>query len=146
MQGSGHSEVSMGDVKNRGSKDRPQWYCRYIDVDGKRKHRPTHQPTKALAMRFVAEVEARVARGLVGIPDATSPERQGKALTLLALAERFMHEANPPTKNPERYRQWFRYTMAKRDEWEAPKQDIERLRALGVNDYQVDSRYQPLFR
>ncbi|MBS1824112.1 MAG: hypothetical protein JST93_02210 [Acidobacteria bacterium] len=40
----------------------------------------------------------------------------------------------------------FRYTMAKRDEWEAPKQDIERLRALGVNDYQVDSRYQPLFR
>ena len=103
----------MGDVKNRGSKDRPQWYCRYIDVDGKRKHRPTHQPTKALAMRFVAEVEARVARGLVGIPDPTSPERQGKALTLLALAERFMHEANPPTKNPERYRQWFRYTMAK---------------------------------
>ena len=39
--------------------------------------------------------------------------QQGRALTLLALAERFMHEANPPTKNPERYRQWFRYTMAK---------------------------------
>jgi glutamate-5-semialdehyde dehydrogenase len=50
----------MGDVKNRGSKDRPQWYCRYIDVDGKRKHRPTHQQTKALAMRFVAEVDAAV--------------------------------------------------------------------------------------
>lgn len=39
----------------------------------------------------------------------------------------------------------FRYTMAKRDEWEGPKEDIHRLRALGVKDYQVDSRYEPLF-
>lgn len=39
----------------------------------------------------------------------------------------------------------FRYTMAKRDEWEGPKQDINWLRALGVKDYQVDSRYEPLF-
>jgi glycerophosphoryl diester phosphodiesterase len=39
----------------------------------------------------------------------------------------------------------FRYTMAKRDEWEGPKEDILRLRTLGVRDYQVDSRYEPLF-
>lgn len=39
----------------------------------------------------------------------------------------------------------FRYTMAKRDEWEGPKEDIHRLRGLGVKDYQVDSRYEPLF-
>jgi integrase len=103
----------MGDVHNRGTKDRPQWYCRYMDLDGKRKHRPTHQPTKALAMRYVAEVEARVARGLVGIPEPSAPERQGKAMTLIALAERFIHEANPPTKNPERYRSWLRYTLGK---------------------------------
>ncbi|MFO0575566.1 MAG: site-specific integrase [Polyangia bacterium] len=103
----------MGDVHNRGTKERPMWYCRYIDVDGKRKHRPTHQPTKALAMRYVAEVEARVARGLVGIPEPAAPERQGKAMTLIALAERFLREANPPTKNPERYRAWLRYTLAK---------------------------------
>ena len=103
----------MGDVHNRGTKDRPQWYCRFVDLDGKRKHRPTHQPSKALAMRFVAEVEARVARGLVGIPEQHSPERQGKALTLQGLAERFLQEANPPTKNPERYRSRLRYTLDK---------------------------------
>lgn len=103
----------MGDVHNRGTKDRPMWYCRYIDVDGKRKHRPTHQPTKALALRYVAEVEARVARGLIGIPERTAPERQGKAMTLVALAERFVREANPPTKDPERYRSWLRYTLGK---------------------------------
>lgn len=89
------------------------WYCRFIDVDGRRKHRPTHQPTKALAMRFVAEVEARVARGQVGIPDAASPERLARSLTLIGLAQRFLKEANPPTKNPERYRSWLRYTLGK---------------------------------
>lgn len=39
----------------------------------------------------------------------------------------------------------FRYTMAKRDEWEGPKEDIGRLRALGVKHFQVDSRYEALF-
>ena len=103
----------MGDVNNRGSKDRPMWYCRYIDTDGKRKHRPTHQPTKALAMRFLAEVEARVARGLVGFPEPTAPERQGRGLTLAALTEKFLAEANPPSKTPKQYRKWMRYTMNK---------------------------------
>jgi integrase len=103
----------MGDVRNRGTKERPAWYCRYLDSDGKRKHRPTHQPTKALAIRFVAEVEARVARGMVGIPEQTAPERQGKALTLAALAERFLTEANPPTKDPKRYRSLLRYMLNK---------------------------------
>ncbi|MBL8232375.1 MAG: glycerophosphodiester phosphodiesterase family protein [Bryobacterales bacterium] len=39
----------------------------------------------------------------------------------------------------------FRYTMAKRDEWEGPKEDVAALRALGVTHYQIDSRYAPLF-
>jgi integrase len=103
----------MGDVHNRGTKDRPMWYCRYIDTDGKRKHRPTHQPTKALAMRFVAEVEARVARGTSGIPKPNAPEQQARSMTLIGLAQRFLKEAHPPTKNLERYRAWLRYTLGK---------------------------------
>jgi len=39
----------------------------------------------------------------------------------------------------------FRYTMAKRDEWEGPKEDIAKLKSLGVECFQVDSRYEPLF-
>jgi glycerophosphoryl diester phosphodiesterase len=39
----------------------------------------------------------------------------------------------------------FRYTMAKRDEWEGPKEDVAALRAGGVKYYQIDSRYEPLF-
>lgn len=103
----------MGDVRNRGTKERPLWYCRYLDIDGKRKHRPTHQQTKALALRFLAEIEARVALGLLGIPDPTASEREARALTLAALTARFLAEANPPTKNPGRYRSWLCYVMNK---------------------------------
>lgn len=64
----------MGGVLNRGTKDKPLWYMRYVDLDGKRKHRPTRQPTKAESLRQLAEVEQRIAKGLVGIPShAGSP-------------------------------------------------------------------------
>lgn len=39
----------------------------------------------------------------------------------------------------------FRYTMAKRDEWEGPKEDATRLLAQGVTHFQIDSRYGRLF-
>jgi hypothetical protein len=39
----------------------------------------------------------------------------------------------------------FRYTMAKRDEWNGPAEDVKKLRGLGVTDFQVDSRYEKLF-
>ena len=39
----------------------------------------------------------------------------------------------------------FRYTMAKRDQWEGPREDAARLLALGVTHFQIDSRYGSLF-
>jgi glycerophosphoryl diester phosphodiesterase len=39
----------------------------------------------------------------------------------------------------------FRYTMAKRDETLGPAEDVARLRRLGVQHYQIDSRYEGLF-
>jgi integrase len=94
----------MGTVSNIGTKDRPQWYCRYVDADGKRKHRPTKQTTKAAALRFVAEIEARVARGLIGIPEVSEDEQKAKALTVGELAQRFLKEYNPPQlKDQARY-------------------------------------------
>lgn len=94
----------MATVSNRGTKDRPMWYCRYIDSDGKRKQRPTKQTTKAAALRFVAEIEARVARGLVGIPEFTEEDHAKKALTVADLAARFIAEYNGPRlKDRKRY-------------------------------------------
>ncbi len=39
----------------------------------------------------------------------------------------------------------FRYTMAKRDEWQGPVEDAARMKALGVRHFQIDSRYDSLF-
>lgn len=39
----------------------------------------------------------------------------------------------------------FRYSMAKRDEEEGPREDYEKLQKLGVRSYQIDSRYEALF-
>lgn len=40
----------------------------------------------------------------------------------------------------------FRYTMAKRDEWEGPKEDAASAKAIGIQHFQIDSRYEPFFR
>ncbi len=37
----------MGTVSNRGTKDRPLWYCRSVDADGKRSSaRPSSPPRR----------------------------------------------------------------------------------------------------
>jgi len=71
----------MGTVIDRGTKDRPLWYCRYVDADGKRKQRPAKQPTKALARRFVAAIEARGASRA-----GRKPERAADRETLTGTA------------------------------------------------------------
>lgn len=86
----------MATVSNRGTKERPLWYCRYKDVDGKRKHRPTGQTTKAAAVRFAAELEARIHRGTIGIPEPTEEELRAKTMTVGELAARFLKEYDPP--------------------------------------------------
>jgi hypothetical protein len=40
----------------------------------------------------------------------------------------------------------FRYTMARRDEVKGPEEDAARLKKMGVEHYQIDSRYEYLFR
>jgi integrase len=76
------------------------WYVRYKDLDGRRKQRASHQPTKDLARRFLLEVEGRIARGAIGIPEPAPP-----APTIAQLAERFLAEySRPKIKDLARYR------------------------------------------
>ena len=94
----------MGTVSNRGTKERPLWYIRYLDSDGKRKNRPSYQPTKKDAERYLAEVEARVARCDIGIPDPSPEDLRKRTVTVRELAERFLAEYDPPRlRNRKRY-------------------------------------------
>jgi integrase len=77
----------MGDIVRRGTR----WYVRYKDVDGTRRMRACHQPTRELARRYLLAVESRVARCLIGIPEPPPP-----APTLAELAERFLREYSRP--------------------------------------------------
>ena len=87
----------MGYVLNRGTKDRPSWYCKFRDLDGKWKQKATKQTTKAAALRFAAEIEARVARGQAGIVELSSDELDRRAITVGELGERFLNEYSRPS-------------------------------------------------
>lgn len=102
----------MGDVLNRGSKDRPLWYIRYKDVDGRRRQRASHQTTKHAALAYLREVEARVARGIIGVPERA--QQAAESLTIAELADRFLAEVKPRAKDPETYRMQIRSVLKQR--------------------------------
>jgi len=83
------------------------WYVRYKDIDGKRKQRASHQPTRELARRYLVAVEGRVARGLVGIAEPSPP-----APAVALLIERFLVEySRPRIKDLAKYRRYARTAL-----------------------------------
>jgi integrase len=83
------------------------WYIRYKDTDGRRRMRASHQETQAQARRFLLEVEGRVARGLVGIPEPAPP-----APTVRELVTRFLGEySRPKVKDLDAYRRFARTAL-----------------------------------
>lgn len=133
--------MHMGDVRRVSRNGKfLGWYIRYKDVDGKRKQRASHQPSRALAARLLLEIEARVARGLVGIPEPAQD-----ALKLSALVARFLDEySSPRLKSLSNYRRQATWSLqrilAELDDKpldQIVKRDIERARnALSL-------RYRP---
>ncbi len=78
------------------------WYLRYIDADGRRKQRASHQPSRELARKMLVEIEARIVRGLVGMP-----EPKPLAPTVALLCERFLTEyRRPQIKDLDKYRKF----------------------------------------
>ncbi len=76
------------------------WYVRYKDVDGRRKMRASHQPSRELARRYLLEVEGRVARGTIGIPEPAAP-----VPTVAVLLEGFLTAYHRPRiKDMDKYR------------------------------------------
>ena len=91
----------MGDIirKTKGGRFLG-WYVRYVDSDGRRKQRASHQPTKEQARRLLVEIEARITRGQAGLVEPPPP-----APTVAALIERFLNEySRPKIKDLTSYR------------------------------------------
>jgi integrase len=108
------------------------WYIRYVDADGKRRKRASHQPTRELARKMLVQIEARVARGQIGVPAVVC------APTLAALCQRFLLEySRPRIKDLQKYRAnaktalgRFLPTLGKRPIDALTAQEIARARDL----------------
>ena len=117
------------------------WYVRYIDIDGKRKQRASHQPSKELARRYLREVEGRIARGIIGIPEASAVP------TVAALAERFLTEySRPRLKDVDAYRRNARKALQRalimigdQKADAVPTEDVARLRDRLAQDFAASS-------
>ncbi|HVR61203.1 MAG TPA: hypothetical protein VMU50_04850, partial [Polyangia bacterium] len=57
----------MGDILRRGTRDKPRFYIRYLDLDGGRKTRRVRVETREDARKLLVLAEARVAQGRVGM-------------------------------------------------------------------------------
>jgi integrase len=70
----------MGSVISRGTRSKPKYYVKYKDTDGRWKMRLSKQPTKDQARKYLAQVEARVARGKIGIEEQVVVPLAGKLM------------------------------------------------------------------
>lgn len=126
----------MASVRNRGTKDKPEWYGSFKDLDGKWKLRHTHQPTKKMAQELADEWEARVSRGLPAIVEPSSDEGQHRVMTVRQLCEKFVAEySRPRIRSLKRYRQQARTNFNQR----LYPYPISKLPATGVRLLHVEA-------
>ena len=74
----------MGSLVNRGNRAKPKWFVKYRDSDGRWKMRLSKQPTKEQARKYLAQVEARVAAGKIGIAEEVDAPLAGSLMELWA--------------------------------------------------------------
>ena len=86
-------DLRMGEVIRKSKDGRfIGWYLRFVDSDGKRKQRASKQPSQVQARKMLVEIEARIARGKLGIPEPTSLPQT----TFAELVQRFVTEYDSP--------------------------------------------------
>ena len=119
----------MGGVYNRGTPERPRWYCNYVDADGRRKHRRLSGATKQDALTELRVLQARVAAGQVTVERsrARAPAVAAEG-SLRQLTERFLAEAPLRSKSPEKYRNTLRWLLGRHVFPELGDRLVHRLR------------------
>lgn len=134
-------------IKRKGSDGRTHYYARFTDADGKRKMRATKQGNEKDARRFVVELEARIARGKIGIPEPTPEEKARRSITIQQLSDRFLEDYRAPRlKDRAEYVRQARSVLEKRvlptfgalAAVDLSARDVERLR-----DRLLEEKYAP---
>lgn len=117
------------------------YYIRWVDLDGKRKQRASHQPSYALAKRMLVEIEARVARGHAGLCE---PENRPKLLVSDLCARWLVEFGSPRIKDLASYRATAQTALRRllpiighHDVTALGRKDIEKARDL------LSQKYRP---
>lgn len=119
----------MRGVYNRGTPERPRWYCNYVDLDGRRKHRRLSGTSREEALEELRALLARVAAGRVAMERSRAKDTAVAAEgSLRQLTERFLAEAPLRSKAPEKYRNMLRWLLGRHVFPELGDQLVHRLR------------------
>ena len=96
----------MGKIIRRGTKDKPRFYMRYVDPDGKRRMRAAKGATTvAEARKMLNGIDRRILEGKIGIVEPTAEELNRRCITVEQLGEKFTTSySTPRLKNPTYYR------------------------------------------
>lgn len=103
----------MKGIYNRGTAAQPRWYCHYIDVDGKRRHRRLSTGSREEAERLFTQLKERIARGAPVPPPIEEPTSEPTEVTLSVLVQRFLKEAALRSKDPAQYRDNLRWLLSR---------------------------------
>jgi integrase len=98
----------MGEVLRKTYKGKfVGWYLRYIDVDGRRKQRASHEASFADAKRKLAEIEGQISKRRAGIApkeQEIAVEAEHESMQVAKLFERFGSEyVDPALKDRDKY-------------------------------------------
>src|SRR4051812_706433 len=97
----------MPSVVNKRTRANPNYHARIKMPDGRWTTKPTYQTTKAAAQRVANEMQARIMRGLLAIPDPVQVQRS--QLTVAELADKYLTEySSPKIRDLEFYRARYR--------------------------------------
>ena len=102
----------MGDVVRRGTRSKPRFYVRYVELNGQRVQRAAKGArTEGEAQTILAAAELRVSQGRVGMEEITAPSAEELArstMTVSQLAAKFLDEdhgyRSPKVKDMASYR------------------------------------------
>src|SRR2546425_2704357 len=110
----GQGRTEMGSIINRSKRRaKPALYVKFQE-NGRQRMVHSHQPTKELARKFLARIEANIAAGKVGMAEPTPEDLAKKRMTVRELGERFVAEyTSPRVKDVDRYRKMAEYLFGK---------------------------------
>lgn len=104
-------------IKRKLKSGREVFYARFFDANGKRKLRKTDQLKLKDARTWLAQLEARIRNGQVGLVEPTPEEKARATITVKKLAEKFLEEySRPGIKSMKNYRRDARSILSVRVE------------------------------